>query len=55
MDFICQVQDRGQCQAGVNTVMNVQVPWNVGIYWLAQQLVASQEGIFCRVGNDESA
>jgi hypothetical protein len=45
MDWIDLAEDRGQCRALVDMVMNVQVPYNVGNFLIAEQLVTSQEGL----------
>ena len=36
-------RDRGKWRALVNVVMKLRVPWNAGIYWLTEDLLASQE------------
>jgi hypothetical protein len=45
MDWIDLAQDRCQWRALLNTVMNLQVPSNIGKFRMAAQLTASQEGL----------
>jgi len=45
MDGTDLVEEREKLRAVVNTVMNLRVPYNVGISWLAEDLLASQEGL----------
>jgi hypothetical protein len=45
MDWIHLTQDEDHGQASVNMVVNLQVPWNVGKFWLRGKLVTSQEGL----------
>jgi hypothetical protein len=40
-------QDGNRCWAVVNAVVNVWVLENAGVAWLAVELLASQEGIWC--------
>jgi len=44
VDWIFLVQDRDKWQAPDDTVMNLWIPKMRGIYWLAEELPASQEG-----------
>jgi hypothetical protein len=54
MDWINLDQDGVQWWAFVNTVMNLEVPQKSGIFWVAEQLLACQEGLssmeFVRTG-----
>jgi hypothetical protein len=43
VDWICLAQDSSQWWALVNTVMNLQLPYNMGISRVVKQLLASQE------------
>ena len=45
MDWIGMAQDRDRWRTLVSTVMNLRVPWNAGISWLAANQLASQEGL----------
>jgi hypothetical protein len=45
VNWIHLAQYRDQWQAFENTVMNIQVPLKMEISWLAEQLLASQEGL----------
>jgi hypothetical protein len=40
-------QDGNRWQAVVNVAVNLRVLENVGVVWLAEELLASQEGIWC--------
>jgi len=43
MDWIELAQERDRWQALVNVSTNVQVPYNAGNFWLAENLLASQK------------
>jgi hypothetical protein len=43
MDWIDLVQDRDSLRSVMNAVMNSRVAWDVGISWLAEDLLAPQE------------
>ena len=45
MDWIDMAQVRGSWRALVNMVMNLWVPYLQGIFCLAENLLASQEGL----------
>ena len=45
MDWIGLVQARDRRRTPVSAVMNLRVPWNSGISWLAANQLASQEGL----------
>ena len=47
MVWIDLAEDRDRWQAPVNVVMNLQVPQYVGISWLAENRLASQERLCC--------
>ena len=45
MDWIKVTQDRDRWWALVNVVMNIRVPYNVGISWVAENQLDSEEGL----------
>ena len=47
MDWIYVTQDRDNYLALLNTVWSRQVPYNVGISYVAEKLLASQLGPCC--------
>jgi len=50
MDWIQLAQDRDQWQAVMNTVMNLWVSPNSGVFWLADELLTSKEGLGLWIG-----
>ena len=46
VNWIGVVQDMNRWQALVNAVMNIRAPKNAGIFLLAEDLLASQEGLY---------
>jgi hypothetical protein len=44
MDWIDLAEDTRRWRALVNAVMNHRVPQHVGIFWPAEQMLASQKG-----------
>jgi hypothetical protein len=48
MDWIAMAQDRDRWQALVNLVMNLRDPKILGISWLAEDLLVSQEGLWSK-------
>ena len=45
MDWIALAWDRGRWRLLVNAVMNLRVPKNAGNFCLAEELLASAEGL----------
>jgi len=45
MDCTDLVEDWDRWRALVNAVMNLWVPYNVGTFWLIEDLLASQKGL----------
>jgi hypothetical protein len=45
VDWMHVAQDRDQCRAVVNTVMNLRVPWMAGNILATDWLLTSQEGL----------
>jgi hypothetical protein len=45
MDWIAQAQDRDRWQSVVKVIMNLSCPQNAGTCSLAEDLLASQEGL----------
>ena len=47
MDYIDLARDWDRWRALVNAVMNLWVSYDVGTFWLTEDLLASQKGLCC--------
>jgi len=47
LDWIDLAQDGNRWQAVVNMAVKLRFLENVGVAWLAEELLTSQEGIWC--------